>query len=54
MSNQGGRADDRPRRPYFFGTELSGLEHPRDWLRALLGSLAVLGVLALLAFVAFG
>jgi hypothetical protein len=37
-----------------FGTELSGLDRPHDWLRAILATFATLGVLCLIAFVAFG
>lgn len=42
------------RRNYMFGTEFSGLERPRQWLGALLGAVATVGVLCLIAFVAFG
>ncbi len=42
------------RSTYQFRTELSGLERPRQWVRMIAAVLAVILVLGLVAFLAFG
>ena len=44
----------RRRSNYQFRTELSGLERPRQWVRAIAAVLVVIAVLAVVAFLAFG
>ena len=44
----------RRRSTYQFRTELSGLERPRQWLGLIGSVIGALGVLFVIAFVAFG
>jgi hypothetical protein len=44
----------RRRHHYKLGTEFSGLERPRQWVRLILSIIGAIAAMALVAFVAFG